>query len=194
MKADIEFLIARVKVIPSMGIFGSGVEPQVTDIYQIEVQTIKGEVEKLEKYKGKVLLIVNIAGKCGYTGQLAGLEKLYEKYKDQGFVILGFPCNNFLHQEPGTNDEIHEFCSLNYGVTFPLFAKIDVMGSTQHPLYSFLTSYTTNPKFYGKITWNFNKFLIGADGTILDRFGTRTDPEDAKVDAAVSEALKSINQ
>lgn len=177
-----------------MGIFGSGVEPQVTDIYQIEVQTIKGEVEKLEKYKGKVLLIVNIAGKCGYTGQLAGLEKLYEKYKDQGFVILGFPCNNFLHQEPGTNDEIHEFCSLNYGVTFPLFAKIDVMGSTQHPLYSFLTSYTTNPKFYGKITWNFNKFLIGADGTILDRFGTRTDPEDAKVDAAVSEALKSINQ
>ena len=176
-----------------MGLFGSTVEPQVTDIYQIDVKTIKGEAEKMEKYKGKVLLIVNIAGKCGYTGQLAGLEKLYQKYKDQGFVILGFPCNNFMHQEPGTNEEIQQFCSLNYGVTFPLFEKIDVMGSTQHPLYSLLTSATTNPKFYGKITWNFNKFLIGPDGTILNRFGTRTDPEDEQVDKAVGEAVKALN-
>ena len=176
-----------------MGLFGSTVEPQVTDIYQIDVKTIKGEAEKMEKYKGKVLLIVNIAGKCGYTSQLAGLEKLYQKYKDQGFVILGFPCNNFMHQEPGTNEEIQQFCSLNYGVTFPLFEKIDVMGSTQHPLYSLLTSATTNPKFYGKITWNFNKFLIGPDGTILNRFGTRTDPEDEKVDKAVAEAVKALN-
>ena len=129
-------------------------------IYDFTMDNIKGEPVELSQYKGKVVLIVNTASKCGFTYQYDGLEELYQTYQDSGLVILGFPANNFLKQEPGTNEEIAEFCRLNYGVTFPMFSKISVKGEDIHPLYQYLTSKETNPEFEGNISWNFNKFLI----------------------------------
>jgi glutathione peroxidase-family protein len=158
-------------------------------IYDFEVRQIDGTQAKLESYKGKVLLIVNVASRCGFTGQYAGLEKLYEMYKDKGLVVLGFPANDFLFQEPGSNAEIAQFCSLKYHVTFPMFEKIAVTGKDQHPLYKHLTEKATNPEFSGRITWNFNKFLIGRDGRILARFGSRVTPEDKDLVAAIEKAL-----
>ncbi len=159
------------------------------NIYDIEVQRISGETIKLEQYKGKVLLIVNTASKCGFTGQYEGLQKLYDSNKDKKFVLLGFPSNDFLRQEPGSNTEIKSFCKLNYGVTFPLFAKISVKGKERHPLYTWLTSKEINPEFSGKISWNFNKFLISHDGKVVSRFGSRTKPDDKKLTAAVKDAI-----
>jgi len=135
-------------------------------------------------------LIVNTASKCGFTGQYEGLQALYDQYKEQGLVVLGFPSNDFLRQEPGTNEEIKSFCKINYGVTFPLFAKIAVKGKEQHPLYHYLTSAETNPEHSGKITWNFNKFLIDRDGLVMARFGSRTQPQDAKLIKQLEDALK----
>jgi glutathione peroxidase len=172
-----------------MGCGGSGVEPTASSIYDHTVKTITGEALSFDTYKGKVLLIVNTASKCGFTGQYAGLQTLYEKYQDQGFLVLGFPCNNFLSQEPGTEEEIQKFCDVNYHVTFPMFEKIDVKGSTQCQLYAFLTSPKTNPGFSGKIGWNFTKFLIGRNGQVLNRFQTSTRPESTEVDEAVQSAL-----
>ena len=143
----------------------------------------------LSSYKGKVMLVVNVASKCGFTGQYEGLEKLYETYREQGLVVLGFPANDFLKQEPGTNEEIKQFCTLTYGVTFPMFAKIAVKGKDIHPLYAYLTSPVTNPGHSGAISWNFNKFLVGRDGAILARFGSRTKPDDKDLVAAVEAAL-----
>lgn len=165
-------------------------EAPMKPFYQIEATTITGASVKLEQYKGKVLLIVNTASKCGFTGQYAGLQKLYETYQDQGFVVLGFPSNDFMRQEPGSHSEIAQFCQLNYGVTFPLFEKISVKGKTQHPLYAFLTVKDTNPEFNGRVTWNFNKFLISRDGKIVNRFGSRTAPSDQSVIEAIEGALK----
>jgi len=159
-------------------------------IYNFVVQDIDGKDVKLEQYQGKVLLIVNVASKCGFTPQYAGLQKLYEKYQGDGLVILGFPANNFLRQEPGTNDEIKQFCSLNYNITFPMFAKISVKGDDQAPLYAFLTHPETNPEFSGGISWNFNKFLISKKGKIINRFGSRDEPESEKVVQAIEAALK----
>ena len=164
-------------------------EVPVKEFYQIEAKTIGGETVKMEQYKGKVLLIVNTASKCGFTPQYAGLEALYEKFKDRGFLILGFPANNFLHQEPGNNEEIATFCKMNYGVTFPMFGKISVKGSDIHPLYAYLTSKETDPEFAGGITWNFNKFLISRDGKIVNRFGSRTKPDDAELVADLEAEL-----
>ena len=164
-------------------------EVPMAGIYDIEVKTITGELIKLSEYRGKVLLIVNTASKCGFTGQYAGLQKLYETDQDKGLVVLGFPSNDFLRQEPGTNEEIQSFCKLNYGVTFPLFGKISVKGKDQHPLYLYLTSKQSNPAFSGKISWNFNKFLISRDGQVLGRFGSRTKPDDEKLEAALQTAL-----
>ncbi|MCF7849302.1 MAG: glutathione peroxidase [Kiritimatiellales bacterium] len=161
----------------------------MTGIYEIEVETIAGETIKLDQYRGKVLLVVNTASKCGFTGQYDGLQKLYETYKDKGLVVLGFPSNDFLRQEPGSNEEIQSFCKLNYGVDFPMFGKISVKGKNQHPLYLYLTSRQTNPEFAGKIIWNFNKFLVSRDGRSIGRFGSRTTPEDGKLVAAVESAL-----
>ncbi|MGH9916981.1 MAG: glutathione peroxidase, partial [Pyrinomonadaceae bacterium] len=141
-------------------------------------------------YKGKVVLFVNVASKCGFTPQYEGLQKLYTKYKDQGFVILGFPANNFHGQEPGTNAEIKEFCSTKYNVSFPLFSKISVKGDDIDPLYKFLTSKETNPEFSGEITWNFNKFLIDRTGKIIARFDSKITPEDNKVTSVIEAALK----
>ncbi|MEI6167539.1 MAG: glutathione peroxidase [bacterium] len=165
--------------------------PTMSSIYDFSVKQIDGKAGSLSEYKGKVLLIVNVASKCGFTGQYAGLQKLYETYKDRGLVVMGFPANDFLFQEPGSNQEIAQFCSLKFHVTFPMFEKITVTGGSMHPLYKFLTDKTTNPEFSGKITWNFNKFLIGRDGHILNRFGSRTTPEDKDVITAIEKALES---
>jgi glutathione peroxidase len=161
------------------------------NIYEIEITTINGENVKMETYKDKVMLIVNTASKCGYTKQYDGLQKLYEEYKDQGLVVLGFPSNNFLRQEPGSNTEIESFCRLNYGVSFPMFEKVSVKGKDICPLYEYLTSKATNPEFGGKITWNFNKFLISKDGTIVNRFKSGDTPESDKIKIAIEDELKN---
>jgi len=164
-------------------------EEEEKEIYAFTVKDIDGNDVSLSRFKGKVLLIVNVASKCGFTKQYPGLEQLYRTYKDQGLVVLGFPANNFLRQEPGTNEEIKNFCTLNYGVSFPLFAKISVRGRDKHPLYKYLTGKKTNPDFPGAISWNFNKFLVSRDGRVVARFGSRTTPEDEKLIGAIREAL-----
>lgn len=160
-----------------------------TDFYAIEVNTITGEPVNMEQYKGKVLLIVNTASKCGFTPQYEGLENLYETYKSRGLLVLGFPSNDFMRQEPGSNEEIASFCKMNYGVTFPMFEKIVVKGQGQHPLYAYLTSKQTNPEYSGEISWNFNKFLISRNGEIVNRFGSRTKPDDKDLVAAIETEL-----
>ncbi len=164
-------------------------EVPVKEFYKIKANTITGELVAMEAYRGEVLLIVNTASKCGFTPQYAGLQSLYETYADKGFVILGFPSNDFLNQDPGSNEEIASFCQVNYGVTFPMFEKISVKGPGQHPLYTYLTSKETDPEFAGKITWNFNKFLISRDGKIVNRFGSRTKPDDAELVSAIEAEL-----
>ena len=166
-----------------------GEEP-MKSIHDFAVKDIDGREVPLADYRGQVLLVVNVASKCGFTRQYAGLEKLYQAHKDRGLAVLGFPANDFLGQEPGTEAEIKSFCSLTYGVTFPMFSKISVKGKAIHPLYAFLTSMETNPDFAGAITWNFNKFLVGRDGKILGRYGSRTEPDDPALVAAVERALE----
>lgn len=158
-------------------------------IHDFSVKNIDGQPAKLDIYKGKVVMIVNVASKCGYTPQYEGLQALYDKNKDNGFVILGFPANNFMSQEPGTDAEIKEFCSSKYKVTFPMFAKISVKGEDQHPLYNFLTNKATDPEFSGDISWNFNKFLIDRTGKIVARFGSKDTPEGDAVTTAVAKIL-----
>lgn len=145
-------------------------------IYDIEVIDRKDNVVKLSDYKGKVMLIVNTATGCGFTPQYEGLEKLYKKYKDKGFVILDFPCNQFGHQAPGTADEIHEFCTMKYNTTFPQFKKIDVNGKNESPLYTFLKKQKS--KLFDKnIKWNFTKYLVDKNGNVIDKFGPTVKPE-----------------
>jgi glutathione peroxidase len=163
--------------------------PFENSIYDFTVKDIDGKDVKLDTYKGKVIIIVNVASKCGYTPQYEGLQALYLKNKDKGLVILGFPANNFMGQEPGTEAEIKEFCSTKYHVTFPMFAKISVTGTDQHPLYTFLTNKTSDPEFAGDISWNFNKFLIDRNGKIVARFGSKDTPEGEKITAAVDKYL-----
>jgi glutathione peroxidase len=163
--------------------------PKEKSVYDFTIKNIDGEPVKLDTYKGKAVMIVNVASKCGYTPQYEGLEAIYEKYKDRGFVILGFPANNFLSQEPGTEAEIKEFCSSKYNVTFPMFAKISVKGADQHPLYTFLTNKQSDPGFDGDISWNFNKFLIDRSGKVVARFGSADTPESEKVTTAIEKSL-----
>ena len=176
-------------VIIFMVIVMNSEETKMQSIYDFTMKDITGNDVKLDEYKNKVILIVNTASKCGFTYQYEGLEKLYETYKDSGFVILGFPANNFLKQEPGTNEEIAEFCQMNYGVTFPMFEKISVKGKNIHPLYNYLTSKDEGHDFGGKVSWNFNKFLISKDGHIINRFGTKIKPESDKIIKAIEAAL-----
>jgi glutathione peroxidase len=159
-------------------------------VLDFTLKNIDGKDTKLSDYRGKTLLLVNVASKCGYTPQYEGLQAIYTKYKDQGLVILGIPANNFMGQEPGTNEEIKQFCTLKYNVSFPMFAKISVKGADIDPLYKFLTSKETNPEFGGDITWNFNKFLIDRNGKIIARFETKEKPEGEKVTQAIEKALK----
>ena len=156
-------------------------------IYDIAVKDIDGKDTTLAAYKGKVVLIVNVASKCGFTPQYKNLEAVYQKYKDQGFVVLGFPCNQFGGQEPGTNEEIKQFCTSKYDVTFPLFDKIEVNGANRHPLYEALASETS--PFPGNIKWNFTKFLIGKDGKIVNRFDSKVKPDAPEATAAIEAAL-----
>lgn len=156
-------------------------------IYEIPVKSIDGTETTLEQYRGKVLLIVNVASKCGFTPQYEGLEKLYLKHKDQGLVILGFPCNQFGGQEPGSEDEIRSFCSLNFGVTFPMFAKIDVNGASEHPLYTFLKSQKGGLLGFDAIKWNFTKFLVDRHGDVIARYAPTTTP--AALESDVEKAL-----
>ena len=158
-------------------------------IYDFTMKNIDGADVSLSGYKGKVIMIVNVASKCGFTPQYEGLQDLYEKYGEQGFVVLGFPANNFMWQEPGSDAEIKSFCYTKYEVTFPMFSKISVKGKEQHPLYKYLTSEKTNPEFSGGISWNFNKFLIGKDGKIINRFGSKTSPQSKEVINAIEKAL-----
>lgn len=160
----------------------------MNDIYQFSATTITGKEVALSDYRNKVMLIVNTASKCGFTPQFDGLEKLHEKYAERGLAILGFPCNQFGKQDPGSNGEIAEFCQLNYGVSFPMFAKIDVNGAATHPLFQFLKQ--SAPGIFGteKIKWNFTKFLIGRDGNVLTRFAPATSPE--RIEEAIVAALR----
>lgn len=165
-------------------------ETHMTSVYDFKVTDIDGNDVNLADYKGKVLLIVNVASKCGFTPQYKGLENIYRQYKDKGFEILGFPSNDFMGQEPETNEQIKSFCQLNYNVSFPMFAKISVKGRDIHPLYKFLTEKSTDPNFSGGITWNFNKFLIDRKGNIINRFGSRAEPQNTETIKAIEDALK----
>ena len=198
------FIIAAIVLLAAVNCFGQN--KKYKSIYDIPVKDIKGNDVSLADYKGKVLLIVNVASKCGLTPQYEGLEALYQKYKDQGLEILGFPCNQFLEQEPGTNEEILDFCSINYNVTFPLFDKVDVNGKVESPLYTFLKSkapFKGYPKEYeafaaqltmihqktgtgfekgDAIKWNFGKFLVSKDGKTILRFEPMVSPEGLEAD------------
>jgi glutathione peroxidase len=160
-----------------------------TSVLGFQVRDIDHQPVELSRYKGEVLLVVNTASQCGYTPQYGGLESIYKKYKSRGFAVLAFPANEFGRQEPGTDKEIKSFCSSNYNVTFPLFAKIVVKGEGIHPLYQFLTSPETNPGFAGEIPWNFAKFLVNRKGEVIARFEPDDEPESAKIVQAVESAL-----
>ena len=161
-------------------------EVKPMSVLSTTVQSIDGKPVNLQTYEGKVLLVVNTASQCGFTPQYSGLQKLYETYSPKGFVILGFPSNDFGAQEPGTDEEIHAFCSKNFGVTFPMFSKVAVLGDAKTPLYRALTSDAKAP---GEVKWNFEKFLIGKDGTVAARFSSKTTPDDPLLLAAIDREL-----
>jgi glutathione peroxidase len=153
-------------------------------LYDIDVITIDGKPQKMDAYRGKTLLIVNVASQCGFTPQYAGLQALYDKLKDRGLVVLGFPCDQFGRQEPGSEAEIAQFCTGSYGVTFPMFAKIEVNGANAHPLYAYLKSRKAGILGTEAIKWNFTKFLVGADGTVLERYAPTDKPEAIEAELA----------
>jgi len=161
-----------------------------TSVLDFTMKSIDEKDVPLSTYRGKVLLIVNVASRCGHTKQYEGLEKLYETYRGQGFEVLGFPANNFMGQEPGSNEEIKEFCSTRFGVQFPMFSKISVKGDDQHPLYRFLTSEATNPGFAGNVKWNFQKYLVNRDGEVIAKFAPGDEPLSTEVVSALEAALK----
>ena len=158
-------------------------------VHDIDLQTLSGDAASLGNFAGSTVLVVNVASQCGLTPQYAGLQRLYERFADRGLVVAGFPCNQFGAQEPGTSDEISEFCSVNYGVTFPMFAKIDVNGPDRHPLYAELTDVPDAEGKAGDIQWNFEKFLLGPDGKVLARFRPMTEPEAPEVLSAIEASL-----
>jgi glutathione peroxidase len=166
-------------IVMTASVFGA------SNVHEFTLNSIEGKPAPLSAYQGKVVLIVNVASRCGFTPQYAGLEALYEKYKDRGFVILGFPANNFGGQEPGTNEEIKTFCSTKYNVTFPMYSKISVKGDDKAPLYQFLTDATGS-----EIQWNFTKFLVDKDGKVVARFESKVTPESPDVAAAIEKALR----
>ncbi len=161
-----------------------------SSIHEFTLNSIHGQPVPLAQFKGQVALLVNVASRCGFTPQYAGLEALYRKYKHRGFVVFGFPANNFLWQEPGTNEAIRSFCTLKYHVTFPMFAKVSVKGSGKTPLYQFLTDKQANPSTGGEIRWNFTKFLVGRDGKVIARFGPSVPPDAPELIGAVEKSLQ----
>jgi len=165
----------------------TNIENGTANIYDQSVKDINKNEVNLSDYEGKVLLIVNVASKCGFTKQYDGLQKLYEKYKDQGFEVLGFPCNDFGGQEPGTNEEIAEFCSLNFNVTFPMFDKVKVLGEDKHPLFKILTKNSNTGD--SNIKWNFEKFIIDKKGNVIERFRSITKPDGKKIISSIEREL-----
>jgi glutathione peroxidase len=161
---------------------------EARSIYEVELPRLSGKPAKLSEYAGQVVLAVNTASKCGLTPQYAGLQTLHDRYAARGFTVLGFPSNQFFNQEPGSAEQIEEFCTINYGVTFPMFAKLDVKGSNQHSLYAILTEFPDDTGKAGNVTWNFEKFLIGRDGRVVRRFRPKVLPEDP----AVIEAIEAL--
>jgi glutathione peroxidase len=183
-------VLAILSVLSSATIVSAQDSPKKpTSVLDFRVKDIDGKDVDLAKYKGKVLLIVNTASQCGNTPQYKGLQAIYEKYKDRGFEVLAFPANEFGQQEPGDNAQIKEFCTTHYKVSFPLFSKIVVAGPGIHPLYAYLTSEQTNPRFAGEIEWNFAKFLINRKGEVIDRFEPKESPSSEKVTGEIQKAL-----
>lgn len=162
---------------------------QAHSIYDFTMKSIDGQAVSLNSYHGKVVLLVNVASRCGFTPQYTGLESVYEKYKEKGLVIVGVPANNFAQQEPGTNEEIKKFCSTKYNVSFPMMAKVSVLGDDETPLYRFLTDKSTNPKVGGDIKWNFTKFLFDRNGNPVARFEPAVTPDSPEVTAAIEATL-----
>jgi len=158
-------------------------------LHEFSLMDIDGQARSLSDFDGKVVLIVNVASKCGLTPQYDGLQRLYTEYREQGLEILGFPCNQFAGQEPGSEEEIKDFCSIQYGVEFPMFAKIDVNGASREPLYQWLTTSTVGPEESGDVKWNFGKFLVGKDGELVGRFDPSVEPESADLKSAIQQAL-----
>jgi glutathione peroxidase len=175
--------IGQVALLMSASLFAA------SSIYEFTLPSIDGKPLPLANFKGKVVLVVNVASRCGFTPQYSALESTYEKYKDRGFVILGFPANNFGSQEPGTNQEIKTFCQTKYSVTFPMYAKVSVKGDDQTPLYAYLTT-KANPSLAGDIKWNFTKFLVDRNGIVVQRFEPDVTPDSPEVIAAIEKALK----
>jgi len=181
-------LLGVATLLMSASLFAAG------SIYDFTLNSIDGKPMPLANFKGKVILVVNVASRCGFTPQYSALESIYEKYKDQGFVILGFPANNFGAQEPGTNQEIKTFCQSKYNVTFPMMAKVSVKGDDKTPLYQYLTDKSANPKTGGDIQWNFTKFLVGPDGQIIPRFEPAVTPASPEVTGAIEKALAAMKR
>jgi glutathione peroxidase len=163
-------------------------------VYDFTLNSIDGQPAPLSSFQGKVVLLVNVASRCGYTPQYTALESIYEKYKDRGFVIVGIPANNFGGQEPGTNQEIKTFCSAKYHVSFPMMAKVSVKGSDITPLYQFLTDKGAHPETGGEIGWNFTKFLVGPDGKVIVRFDSAVEPDSPQVTSAIEKALAGLKK
>jgi glutathione peroxidase len=171
-------------------LFIAATAAHATSIYDFTMKSIDGQPVSLKSYHGKVVLLVNVASKCGFTPQYAGLEALYEKYKDRGFVIVGVPANNFAQQEPGTNEEIKQFCTNKYNVSFPMMSKVSVLGDDKAPLYQYLTTdKSTNPQIGGDIKWNFTKFLFDRNGNPVARFEPAIKPDSPEVQTAIEAAL-----
>ncbi len=164
--------------------------PAANNVYEFQLNGLDGKPAALSAYKGKVTLVVNVASRCGYTPQYEGLEALYRNFKGKGLVVLGVPANNFGGQEPGTNEEIAQFCKRTYDVSFPMLAKVSVKGADQAPLYQYLTSPEANPKTAGDVKWNFTKFLVGKDGRVLARFEPGVKPDSPELKQAIEAALK----
>jgi len=179
------------KILLGALILMSGTAFAASSVYDFTLDSLTGTPTPLANFKGQVMLVVNVASQCGYTYQYESLQALYEKYKDQGFVITGFPANNFGGQEPGTNAQIGAFCKAKFGVTFPMFSKISVKGWDKAPLYQFLTDKSANPKTGGEIQWNFTKFLVDRNGKIVARFESPVEPDSEDVTSAIEAALKS---
>ncbi len=178
----------KIKIFISIILLSSmALNAQDTNFYSFTVKTIDGEEISLSQFKGKKVLVVNVASKCGHTPQYEDLQKLYEEYGGDDFTIIGFPANNFLRQEPGTNEEIKEFCTINYGVTFPMMAKISVKGKDIHPLYEWLTKEENNGVMDAKVSWNFQKFMIDENGDLVDMVSPKRKPYDEKIIAWLQE-------
>jgi glutathione peroxidase len=181
-----------IKLLCCILLLGVSVMAADKNVYEFSLNSIDGQAAPLSAYKGKVVMLVNVASRCGFTPQYSALETVYEKYKDRGFVIVGIPANNFGAQEPGSNQEIKTFCTTKYHVTFPMMSKVSVKGDDKDPLYQFLTDKSANPQTSGDIKWNFTKFLIGPDGRVITRFEPDVTPDAPQVTAAIEKALATI--